>query len=33
MRQQLATIDKVRVLDKGPQLGSLVTFHVKEITW
>lgn len=29
MRQELATLDKVRVLDKGPELGGLVTFTVK----
>jgi selenocysteine lyase/cysteine desulfurase len=29
MREQLAAIDKVRVLDKGPELGGLVTFTVK----
>lgn len=28
-RQQLATIAGVRVLDKGPQLCGIVTFHVK----
>lgn len=30
MRRQLAAIDKVSVLDKGPQLAGLVTFHVKD---
>ncbi|MBO9202535.1 MULTISPECIES: aminotransferase class V-fold PLP-dependent enzyme [Niastella] len=29
MRQELETIDKVRVLDRGPELGGLVTFHVE----
>jgi selenocysteine lyase/cysteine desulfurase len=28
MRQKLALIDKVRVLDRGPELGGLVTFNV-----
>jgi selenocysteine lyase/cysteine desulfurase len=28
MRQKLATIDKVRVLDRGPEKCALVTFHV-----
>lgn len=30
LRQELSTLDKVRVLDKGPQLGGLVTFTVKD---
>ena len=29
MREQLAQIDRVKVLDKGPELGGLVTFHVQ----
>jgi selenocysteine lyase/cysteine desulfurase len=29
LRAQLSQIDKVRVLDKGPELGGLVTFHVQ----
>lgn len=29
LRQELSTLDKVRVLDRGPQLGGLVTFTVK----
>jgi len=29
MRQELFNIDKVRVLDKGPEVGGLVTFTVK----
>lgn len=29
MRSQLTQIDKVRVLDKGPELCGLVTFHVQ----
>jgi selenocysteine lyase/cysteine desulfurase len=29
MRQELSSLDKVRVLDKGPELGGLVTFTVK----
>lgn len=29
MREQLAALDNVRVLDKGPELASLVTFTVK----
>jgi selenocysteine lyase/cysteine desulfurase len=29
MRQELSTIDKVRVLDRGPEVGGLVTFTVK----
>ena len=29
MRQRLSAIDKVRVLDRGPETGGLVTFHVK----
>ncbi|MEO6720060.1 MAG: aminotransferase class V-fold PLP-dependent enzyme [Ferruginibacter sp.] len=29
MRNQLAQIDRLRVLDKGPELGGLVTFHVQ----
>lgn len=28
LRQKLAVIDKIRILDRGPQLGSLVTFTV-----
>lgn len=32
LRQELATLDKVRVLDKGPGLGGLVTFTVKNAT-
>jgi selenocysteine lyase/cysteine desulfurase len=28
LRNQLAQINKVRVLDKGPELGGLVTFHI-----
>jgi len=30
MRSELSGINKVKVLDKGPELGGLVTFHVKE---
>lgn len=30
MRQELSTIDKVRVLDRGPEVGGLVTFTVKD---
>lgn len=29
MRQQLSVLDKVRVLDRGPETGGLVTFTVK----
>lgn len=29
MRQGLSELDKVRVLDRGPELGGLVTFHIK----
>lgn len=29
LRNQLSSIDSVRVLDKGPELGGLVTFHVQ----
>lgn len=29
MRQKLATIDKLRVLDRGPEQGGLVTFHIE----
>ncbi len=29
-RLQLSAINKVRVLDRGPELGGLVTFHVKD---
>ena len=29
-RLQLSSINKVRVLDRGPELGGLVTFHVKD---
>ncbi len=29
MRQELANINKVRVLDRGPEVGGLVTFTVK----
>jgi selenocysteine lyase/cysteine desulfurase len=29
LRTQLSQIDKVRVLDKGPEVGGLVTFHVQ----
>ncbi|MGY3212005.1 aminotransferase class V-fold PLP-dependent enzyme [Mucilaginibacter sp. HD30] len=29
LREQLAQLEKVRVLDKGPELGGLVTFHVQ----
>ncbi|TWJ03181.1 selenocysteine lyase/cysteine desulfurase [Mucilaginibacter frigoritolerans] len=29
LRNQLSQIDKVRVLDKGPETGGLVTFHVQ----
>jgi selenocysteine lyase/cysteine desulfurase len=29
LRNQLSQIDRIKVLDKGPELGSLVTFHVK----
>ena len=29
MRKELSTLDKVRVLDRGPELGGLVTFTVK----
>jgi len=32
LRQELSTLDKVRVLDKGPELGGLVTFTVKDAT-
>jgi selenocysteine lyase/cysteine desulfurase len=32
LRQELATFDKVRVLDKGPELGGLVTFTVSGTT-
>lgn len=30
MRHELSTIDKVRVLDRGPEVGGLVTFTVKD---
>lgn len=29
LRQELSTIDKVTVLDRGPEVGGLVTFNVK----
>ncbi len=29
LRTKLETIDKITVLDRGPELGSLVTFTVK----
>ena len=29
-RSQLAMIDRVRVLDRGPEVGALVTFHLKD---
>ena len=29
-RKKLAAIDKVRILDQGPELGGLVTFTVKD---
>lgn len=29
-REQLSTIGGVRVLDRGPEVGALVTFHVKD---
>ncbi len=29
MRNQLSQIDSVRVLDRGPEVGGLVTFHVQ----
>jgi selenocysteine lyase/cysteine desulfurase len=29
LRNQLSQIDKVRVLDKGPEVAGLVTFHVQ----
>ena len=29
LRNKLTQIDKVRVLDKGPEVGGLVTFHVQ----
>jgi selenocysteine lyase/cysteine desulfurase len=29
-RTQLLTLDRVRVLDRGPEVGGLVTFHVKD---
>jgi selenocysteine lyase/cysteine desulfurase len=29
LRQELSVLDKVRVLDRGPELGGLVTFTVK----
>jgi selenocysteine lyase/cysteine desulfurase len=29
LRNQLSQIDRVKVLDKGPELGGLVTFHVQ----
>lgn len=29
IRQKLTAIDKVRVLDRGAELGGLVTFHIK----
>jgi len=29
MRNQLTKIDRVRVLDKGPEVGGLITFHVQ----
>jgi selenocysteine lyase/cysteine desulfurase len=29
LRNQLSQIDRVRVLDKGPEIGGLVTFHVQ----
>ena len=28
LRKELASINKVRVLDRGPEIGGLVTFHV-----
>ncbi|MEW6735902.1 MAG: aminotransferase class V-fold PLP-dependent enzyme [Acidobacteriota bacterium] len=30
MRQELSAIDKVRVLDRGPEVGGLVTFTIKD---
>jgi selenocysteine lyase/cysteine desulfurase len=30
MRGELSKIDKVRVLDRGPEVGGLVTFTVKD---
>lgn len=30
MRAELSTIDKIRVLDKGPDLGALVTFTARD---
>ncbi|HVW59386.1 MAG TPA: photosystem P840 reaction center protein PscD, partial [Puia sp.] len=29
MREELSKLDKIRVLDKGPDLGGLVTFTVR----
>jgi selenocysteine lyase/cysteine desulfurase len=29
LRDQLAQIDRIKVLDKGPEVGGLVTFHVQ----
>lgn len=29
-RTQLSALDRVRVLDRGPEVGGLVTFHVKD---
>jgi selenocysteine lyase/cysteine desulfurase len=29
MRQQLNSVNTLRVLDRGPQVGALVTFHIK----
>ena len=29
LRNQLSEIDQVRLLDKGPELGSLITFHIQ----
>jgi selenocysteine lyase/cysteine desulfurase len=29
LRNQLSQIDRIKVLDKGPELGGLVTFHIK----
>ncbi len=29
LRKQLSEIDKVRVLDKGPEVGGLITFHIQ----
>ena len=29
LRNRLSEIDKVRLLDKGPQIGGLITFHIQ----